>query len=47
MPSRQINDFFTKRKQKKFELVSRPGVDPVVATTAGVDAVEAAAAEVG
>ena len=25
MPSRQINDFFTKRKQKKIELVSRPG----------------------
>ena len=24
MPSRQINDFFTKRKQKKIELVTRP-----------------------
>ena len=26
MPSRQINDFFTKRKQKQIELVSRPGI---------------------
>ena len=24
MPSRQINDFFTKRTQKRIELVSRP-----------------------
>ena len=24
MPSRQINDFFTKMKQKKTELVARP-----------------------
>ena len=26
MPSRQINLFFTKRKQKKIELVARPAV---------------------
>ena len=24
MPSKQINDFFTKREQKKIELVARP-----------------------
>ena len=30
MPSRQINEFFTKRKQKKIELVARPGVGQLV-----------------
>ena len=26
LPSRQINDFFTKRKQKKIEIVGRPAM---------------------
>ena len=34
MPSRQINDFFTKRKQKKIELVSRPGLEQVAPVSA-------------
>ena len=29
MPSIQINDFFIKRKQKKIELVARPGCPPL------------------
>ena len=34
MPSRLINDFFTKRKQKKIELVSRPGLEQVAPVSA-------------
>ena len=41
MPSRQINDFSQKRKQKKIELVARPGRDleSVGADLEGVDGV--------
>ena len=42
MPSRQINEFITKRKQKKIELVARPvdGAQVVVGEVDGVELVE-------
>ena len=37
MPSRQINDFFTKRKQKRIELVARPDVAIFCAPQEAID----------